>query len=139
MQKTETIHNIDYLIGKLSAFEQLHVARRLAPVLAELFTSFKATPEGGEAGLDALLELASVPLAKTLAKMTNEDVDYVVNACLSVCQRQQAKGWARVMVNGVLMFADIELDTLIALTSSVVQENLGRFFPTSQPESATAE
>lgn len=137
--KTTEVNGISYTVGKLNAFEQLHVARRLAPVLAELFTSFKAHPEVADSGLDAILQLASVPLAETFAKMSNDDVDYVVNACLSVCQRQQAKGFAKVMVNNILMFQDIEIDTLMALTTAVVEENLGRFFPTSQPESATTE
>lgn len=136
--KTVPINEISYTIGKLSAREQLHVARRLAPVLAELFVSFKNSPQQVDAGLDAILALASVPLAKTFAEMPEPDVDYVVNKCLSVCQRQQKNGWAKVMVDDVLMFADIELDTLLSLTAEVVQENLGRFFPTSQPESPTA-
>ena len=137
-----TINDVEYTTGKLSAFQQLHVARRLAPVLAELFVSFKNNPEQLDAatnenpagGFD-ILAIASIPLAETFAKMPEADVDYVVNTCLSVCQRKQAKGWAKVMKDNVLMFQDIELDTLIGLTSEVVQENLGRFFPTGQPES----
>ena len=138
MNSTE-INGINYTIGKLDAFTQLHVARRLAPVLAGMFTAFRHAPEIANAADDSILAMATGPLAETLAKMSNEDVDYVVNACLSVCQRQQAKGWAKVMVNGSLMFSDIELDALLGLTVAVIQENLGRFFSTSQPASATKE
>lgn len=142
---TTDINGTTYVIGKLSAMEQLHVARRLAPVLASLIPAFVGNPglfdknedEGG--GADAMMIIASGPVAETLSKMSNEDVDYVVNACLSVCEWKQAKNFAKVMVNKVLMKGNLELDELMGLTIAVIQENLGRFFPTSQPDSRATE
>jgi Phage tail assembly chaperone protein, TAC len=139
------IAGITYQVGKLNAFEQLHVARRLAPMFGALVSVFAAAPKGleeggseeGESVESKILELAMGPLADTFAKMSNEDVDFIVNTCLSACQRKQERGWAKVFVNGHLMFQDIQLDTLLGLTFAVLQENLGSFFPTSQPTSDT--
>jgi hypothetical protein len=38
---------------------------------------------------------------------------------------------------GGIMFQDIQLDTLLGLTFFALQENVGGFFPTSQPTSVT--
>jgi hypothetical protein len=132
------INSITYSTGKLNAFEQLHVSRRLAPMLAALVSSFQSAPslaKGAELNEDDILALATGPLADTFSKMSDEDVNYIVNTCLAVCQRKQAGGYSKVISNGNLMFSDIELDTLMGLTLAVIQENLGRFFPTSQPTS----
>ena len=131
-----TINGNEYNTGRLSAFEQLHIARRLAPALANLFTIFSTAPtvSEGESVEDAILSLATGPLADTFAKMSDTDVDYIVNTCLGVCERQQDKGFDKVMRGGTLMFHNLELDELLGLTFTVIQENLGRFFPSSQPE-----
>lgn len=154
--KTDTIGGIEYEIGKLPTMKQLQVGRRLAPLIAaaapgivelslheqsgEDAGNAEATPkpkdERAEIDLMKLvLTSAAVPTAEMLAKMPDQDFEYVVNECLAVCQRRQAKGWARVYTNGVLMFADIEGGTVIALVRAVIEESLGSFFPTRQPES----
>ena len=139
---TETINGIEYQIGKLGPFEQFHVGRKLAPLLAHALPAFmQIEQEGGIKRPDielVLLSGAGIPIAEVLSRMSKEDVDYVLHECLAVCQRKQAKGWARVFGNGILMFQDIEADTLFALTKAVVEVSLGRFFPTSQSESAPA-
>lgn len=135
--KTTEINGITYNVGKLNAFDQLHVARKIGPLLSDLFTAFRSNPDAlsDKADMEGrLLELAMGPFADGFAKMSKEDVDFVVNTCLAVCDRRQEKGFAKVMANGVLHFTDIEIDTLLGLTVSVIWENLGRFFPTSQPE-----
>lgn len=139
------INGIEYVTGTLSAREQLHVARKLAPFLAHVFPALlrlskQEKQEGDMVDLAPLImDAAAVPIADVLCKMDEADVDYVVDKCLSVCQRKQRSNWAKVMVNGQLAFADIKLKALLELTAEVVKENLGDFFPTSQPGSATAE
>ena len=139
--KTETINGIEYQIGKLPVIEQLHVGRRLAPLLAHAIPALLAlrTDEASDESKSDLgmliLSAAAVPMADVLARMSNEDVEYVVKQCLDVCQRKQPKGWAKVAASGAIMFADIEADTVIALVKSVVEVSLGRFFPTGQSES----
>ena len=141
--KTETIAGVEYQIGKLGAFEQLHVGRKLAPLLAHAIPALaQIAAVEGTAKPDIemlLLSAAAIPLADVLCHMAKEDVDFVVNECLAVCQRKQTKGWAKVLApGGNLMFQDIEADTLIGLTKSVIEVSLGRFFPTGQSESPVA-
>jgi hypothetical protein len=136
-----TIAGHSYTIGELNAFEQLHVARRLAPVLAGIVSAFSSAPHlsKGESAEEKILELATGPLANAFAQMSDVDVDYIVHRCLAVCHRKRAGGQDKVFANGVLMFKDIKLDTLMGLTLAVIQENLGSFFPTGQPTSGEAK
>jgi len=137
--KTETSNGVEYLIDKLDAFEQIHVGRKLAPLLAHAlpaFLSIQNEVESEREGVEiVLLSGAGIPIADVLAKMSDEDANYVMHKCLARCQRKQAKGWAKVFANGVLMFQEIGGDDIIRLTKSVVEVSLSRFFPTGQPAS----
>jgi hypothetical protein len=142
MDRHETIKGHSYSIGKLNVFEQFHVARRLGPMLSDIIAAFVSAPNlfagGGDEDAKALevLEIATGPLSNSLAKMSNADADYILHACLSVCQRKQTSGYAKVFVSGGgMMFQDIQLDTLLGLTFFALQENLAGFFPTGQPTS----
>jgi hypothetical protein len=137
METVKEIGGHEYQIGKLNAFEQLHVARRLAPVLGALFSAFQGSPKlkKGEKAEDKVMELAAGPVAEVLAGMDDETVDFIINKCLSVCKRKQGPVWAKMTSGSTLMFQDLELDALMGLTVAVISENLGRFFPTSQPKS----
>lgn len=109
-----------YAIGKLNAKQQFHVARRLGPALVALATGFTASAED-----DSLLKFK--PIAEALARMSDEDSEYILDTCLAVCSRKQEKGFAKVMANGQMMFADIDLAVMIQLTAAVVKENLENF------------
>lgn len=132
----------EYGIGRLNAFQQLHVARRLLPVLARIGTAFQQSGSDGSA--DPFSVVAN-PMAQAISDMKQEDVDYVLNTCLAICHRkvQQGNGvgWAALMSPGgegklgQLMFQDLDLSHLIELVGAVVMENLKGFFPTAQPES----
>lgn len=109
-----------YRIGRIDARKQFHVARRLAPLLAGI------VPDKSAVGFAAFLG----PLSHTLSGMSDEDVDYVLDICLGVCQRIQANGHpAPVMVRGGLMFEDIDMGQMIQLAVKVIQESLSGFFP----------
>jgi hypothetical protein len=109
-----------YRIGRIDARKQFHVARRLAPLLAGM----SGVPDK-TAGFAAFLG----PLTDALSGMSDEDVDYVLDICLGVCQRIQSNGHpAAVMVRGGLMFEDIDMGQMIQLAVKVIQENLGGFF-----------
>lgn len=111
-----------YRAGKLDAFKQFHISRRLAPVLGGL----AATAEGGQAGFAAFL----VPITEAVAQMSDADCDYILQACLGVVQRQQGTAWAPVFNAGnkALMFDDIDLGAMMQIAVKVIEENLGGFF-----------
>jgi hypothetical protein len=136
-----SLEGVDYRTGRLDVFDQFHIARRLAPLLATLGSKAKdlkemAKPVTGEEpksgenieALDAVLE----PLAKCIAEMSDEDLNYIIHTCLAVCTRKQPTGWAPVQSKGSrkLLFQDIGLPTLMGLTINTIQENMASFFPT---------
>lgn len=134
----------EYSVGRLSARQQYHLARKIAPAVFALNSSradaAKMLPKGlfTETGMDEskfdssaekALALVFGKLADALAGMSEADSDYVINTCLSVCQRKQQGGWQKVMTpNGSMMFEDMDLRTLVQLTLGVIKENLGSFF-----------
>jgi hypothetical protein len=137
------IDNVRYMINKMNVFDQAHVARKVAPIWFSMGRGFAAAvaanqalngeangvdEEDGEVSPGTMFEVM-MPLSEILAKMSDEDVDYVLKKCLSVCARWNGQTWTRMMQGGTLMFQDIDLGTLIQLTMSVVQDNLAPFLP----------
>ncbi|MBB3004360.1 hypothetical protein FHX57_006742 [Paraburkholderia tropica] len=111
-----------YRIGRIDARKQFHVARRLAPLLAGM-----SSVADKSAGFAAFLG----PLTDALSGMSDDDVDYVLDVCLGVCQRMQPNGQGAPVIarGGGLMFEDIDMGQMIQLAVKVIQENLGGFFP----------
>jgi len=121
-----------YRAAKLDTFKQLHVSRKIGPVVPKLLPAFLKIAESAKAGAakDDLNGLAAAvdPLVQALAAMTDEDFDYVVHACLAVVQRQQQGNWASVWTpGGGLMFDDIDLGATVQLVAKVVWHSLGPF------------
>jgi hypothetical protein len=146
----------NYKIGHLDTFAQFHIARRLAPLLANLGAALKEAGPALEdkskqeeskdqASEDAGLEALSVavgPIAETLSRMPEADVDYILHKCLAVCQREISPNrFAPVQLrNGTrLMFEDIDMSVLLGLTINTIQDNLSSFFPTGPQTSAVAK
>lgn len=127
-----------YQSGKLDAFKQFHVARRLAPLLSGVGAALKGNgeqPKQGDGEAAAAAQKADFsdflePMADALAHMPDADCDYILFTCLAVVQRQQGNGWAKVLAQGSrsLMFDDIDMGEMIGITMKVIQENIGGFF-----------
>ncbi|KVE37656.1 phage tail assembly chaperone [Burkholderia sp. BDU5] len=176
------LNGVRYAIGKLSAMQQFHVSRRIAPIIPPMIpvlmkfyaeleqadvareqaranTALAALAEGKEPseGTDApaadksreLLSLVDAiapvlqPFADALAGLKDEDAEYVFGTCLSVVERCQGAGWAKVwsVVHKTAMFDDIGIDVMLPLVVRVVVANLGPFISgllTSQASSPAA-
>ncbi|MNK60451.1 hypothetical protein D3C87_795850 [compost metagenome] len=146
MSATCTLGTTEYAIGRLNAVQQLHVSRRVAPVLATLGLSLgpevlKKIREASAPGeLKGVINVDSIlgtigPLAQVLSIMSDEHVDYVIATCLSVVTRKQpkmgARGadlWSPVMANGNLMFTDIDMVGMVRICIAVMMHNLGDFW-----------
>ena len=116
-----TVNGQEYRAGKISAREQFHIVRRLAPVLSE------AAPMAQKGGLEALPALANA-----LAAMPDESADYVLFGLLRAVQRKepQGMGWSAVCVGDSVMFADVQDDmaTMLQLAWHSLKHNLAGFF-----------
>jgi hypothetical protein len=135
-----TVNGNTYRIGKMPVMQQFHVARRLAPVLSGVIDALKAAgldpvklatmPPGSKLGdVDpfAMVE----PLGDVLAKVSDDDSEYIIGACLQCVSRAQPNGtgWAFVWVpRGGLMFQDMELPEMLQLVWKVLESNLAGFF-----------
>lgn len=111
-----------YRVGKMDVRKQFHVARRLAPVFATL----------GEIATKKASDLLAVagPLAEVLSRLSDEDCDYVIDACLQAATREHKGQFSPVMSrNGTLMFQDIEMPEMLQLAIAVIQDNMSSFFP----------
>lgn len=127
-----TIKDRRFKTGRLDAIQQFHVARRIAPILSTFMASVaaKQMAEIEQMPESAMLSLLVSPAMAALAEMPQDDADYVIQACLRVCEREEPGGWQRMIApNGRLVFEETDLATILQLVIAVVKENLGAFFP----------
>jgi len=134
-----------FRIGKLNAFQQFHLSRKVAPIiptLIPLFLKLKQAPvpavgEDGAAAnvpvplsgdLGALAEMLQ-PFADGIAGMPDETAEFILSTCLGVVQRKQGVSWFPVWstAHNVCMFDDIDLGLMMKLCFRVIVDSLGPF------------
>jgi hypothetical protein len=120
------LNGVRYRAGKLNAREQFHVMRRLGSVLGAFGDTAAAVMKSPKDVPLSSLE----PVFKALGALSDEDTDYVLSRLLSVVQREQANGWARVQTaGGALMFDDIDnMPAMMQIAFNVLKWNLSDFF-----------
>ena len=131
-----------YRSRKMNARQQLHVVRRLGPVLGPMIQLAMMPRSEDPEEMERQMAIA-IPFLDAIAKMPEEDVNYVINVCMSVTQRMQggngagATSWADTWSVSAQreMFDDIDMGTLLQITWNVVQDNLGGFSPIRQAPS----
>lgn len=130
-----TIGENVYRAGKLDAFKQLHIVRRLTPCLGGLASlagskaKLKYDENGKVVDVDGDMAEVMEPLISAVTSLKDEDVEYILNACLEAAERKQTGGkWSPVRSNGVTMFGGIALPSMLAIAYHVIRENLTDFF-----------
>ena len=131
------IGDYKYQSGKLNALDQLHVSRRIAPIiptiaplLVQLVDSgLTDLKEGESLDIDTLKNLAPSfqPFAEALAEMTDEHTEYVFSKCMSVVRRKTNDGFAAVWRGKAPAFDDMEMSEIIPLVIAVLRSSLGNF------------
>jgi hypothetical protein len=124
------IDGVQYRSGKLDTFKQLHVSRKIAPLVPKLLPAFGSIAQRQkELGVDDIGVIAQAlqPVADVLSDMSEQDVEYIFSNCLAVVQRKQGKDWVHVWRNGALMFDDIELPVMTQIAMKVIWDNIGPF------------
>lgn len=128
------INGVQYRSGKLDTFKQLHVSRKIAPLVPKVLPAFAAIaqanrPSGAALGVGNidLIAKAIEPVTNVMAEMSDADVEYLFANCLAVVQRKQGKDWAPIWRNEALMFDDIELPQMTQIAMKVIWDNLGPF------------
>lgn len=128
-----TIKDNAYTIGKLDAMTQLHISRRLLPILVSLGITPTDLVTGTVPKIGDLLG----PVASVLSTMPEEDVDYIVFNSLRVVRRMVGDQPAVVLSDSRFMFSDMDMPTILRLVVAVVQENFGGFFVMPPEASST--
>jgi hypothetical protein len=127
----------DYRTGRLDAFQQFHVSRRIAPlyaVMGNVITRLARMPDAQDevATLDRFMDVVPAA-AEMLAKMSDEDCNYVLYTCLSVCSRKEAAGVGHaayqplLAAERTLQYSDLTMDDMLRLAIAVCQENMSGF------------
>lgn len=130
-----------YMVGRLDAFAQFHVSRRIAPVVPTLLpvlaefsknevqAALASAQSADQVEITAFsgLGVAVMPFAEALAQMSDDNADYVIKTCLSVVKRVTDGGLSAVSRQGNLMFDDLDLSALLPLVIAVLRSSLGNF------------
>lgn len=125
-----------FVIGRLSARQQFHVARRLAPLFAAMIGN------GGKSDLAGITGSQDIDLSKvasSIATLSDADCDYVLDTCLSVVKYRDTGAVCNVALpGGQLRYNWIDMQMMLRLSGAVVQDNLAGFMPTAPSGSSDA-
>jgi hypothetical protein len=145
--KEVEIEKNKYRVGRLDSFDQLYIAKRLAPLLTQLSrgvteaadkTGVSLSGEDSERDGKFVLE-ALEPITQVLSELKDEDLKFVINTCLKVCKRHvPPTSWADIQASGTdrLMYEDMGPMTLLALAYETIRVNMKGFFPIGLPSLA---
>lgn len=131
-QSTEfDLDGYTYRIGKLSAFDQFHLSRKIAPLIPPLIPVFmELNKNKGTIGDLSTLPALLQPFADGLASMSDVAAESVLNSCLSIVSRKSGESWIRIWHKDkkVFMFEDLNsMEQTIPLALRVIQDSLGPF------------
>lgn len=118
-----------YRAGRLDTFKQLHLARRVAPLVAVARPIFMRMGSGGSI-LDLSMDELN-PLIEAFSHMSDADTEYVIGTALSVVERKQADGVGYTKVwntnANALMFQDITMAEIVMICVTVMIKSIGPF------------
>lgn len=127
------LNGVNYKLNKMNAFKQFHIVRKVAPILGKLLpviNSIKKIDDDklqDEEKWDQIAKLAT-PILEGLSKLSEEDADKVLKALLATVEKQNHGAWSFVVVGESLMFADMDLPTMMQLAGRAFMFNLADFF-----------
>ena len=119
------VNGQEYRAGKLTAMQQFHIVRKLAPIIGKAAPVFDAV-RGGD-------EIHALPaLADALAAVPNADAEFVLYGLLAAVKRKEphGTGYAPVCVGESIMYADVAEDmaVMMQLAWHALKHNLAGFF-----------
>lgn len=119
----------DYSCTKLPIREQLHVARRLSPLLGHLVPLMSPAANGTATGLTISPVAALAALSETIRELSDADLDYILDHCLDCVRFRQGDRWAPLRApNGLMMLQAAEdLAVQLRLVWEVLSASLANF------------
>ncbi len=102
--------------------------RRLSPFVPTLILAYDSVAAIKADPMQAAVYFAP-RVSEIFAQMKDEDVQYIINACMEVTQIEQPPmGWSNLMANGRLMHSQIDLFTSLNICYAVIQDTFTSFF-----------
>ena len=136
--ETKVIDGREFRIGRLNLFDALHVVRTISPLLPSLFGQVlqdliilfqnskdeeTATDEDRLAEFYPLIQSLE-PLLLNVAYMPRASFESVIRTCLTAVEIHQGKIYSPVVVNDQLMFADLDIATIMQLVLTVITREI---------------
>lgn len=126
------INGQQYRSDKLSAMDQFHVSRKLAPVLPTIVPVIQAAAKGEldkvlAGGDSTALAVAAAPFAEALATMPDDHAECIINSCLKVTWRKQGDVWSSLSDGKTIMYDDIDMSVMLPVMVRVLRESLAGF------------
>ena len=124
------INGVQYRAATMDARRQFHVARRLSAVLSPSADALgkskddKSVKGGIIAALDGFFD--------ALSSLPDDQLDYVIDACLDTVSRKDGTQWSPIRRGGAMMY-DLDLYTQGAIVWHVVKGALDGFFGSLPP------
>lgn len=124
-----------FKLSKLDPFKQMHIVRRVAPILGDLFPVMQGVKKADDFDKlpeDAKLEKLSnfvTPIMNGFSKLSDADAELVLHGLLSSVEMQQTTGnWAKISQGSMLMIQDLDLPLLLQIAGRAFMFNLSGFF-----------
>jgi hypothetical protein len=133
-----------YRVSRLDAFKQFHLTRKIAPVIPTLIPAFmtlRDVSESAATGNPEGMAQAFAPFAAGIARMPDDDAEFILGTCLSVVLRKQGNTWMPVwsVQNRTCLFDDIDLVQMVQISIRVMESSLGPFLRGLLANPTTAE
>ena len=130
-----TIKDVQYQAKKMPPRQQFHVMRRLTPLLTAAGPLLLDLLDSEKPKDEVLTNIAGVlgPISVMLAGMRDDDLDYVLDACMLVIERLDVDNrWHPIAIAGPRgvqrMYQDIDAVMELRLTAEALKVNLSGFF-----------
>ncbi len=137
MENSFTAGGRNFKLGKIDAFRQFHIVRRIGPLLAEvaptMISMVAASKKMGniseEQKLEEFAKIAQ-PIMLGLSRLSDADAEYVLFRLLGAVEVQQKEFnvWAKVATDTGIMMQDLELPLLLQAAGKSLMYNLSGFF-----------
>ena len=118
------INGVQYRAQAMDARRQFHVARRLSAVLAPSADAINGVKDSDSKG--AFIAAVN-SFVDAISKLPDDQLDYVIDACLDTVSRKDGTQWSPIRRGGAMMY-DLDLYTQGAIVYHVVRGALDGFF-----------
>ena len=118
------INGVQYRAQTMDARRQFHVARRLSAVLAPSADAINGVKDSDSKG--AFIAAVN-SFVDAVSKLPDDQLDYVIDACLDTVSRKDGTQWSPIRRGGAMMY-DLDLYTQGAIVYHVVKGALDGFF-----------